>query len=86
MELMRLLAVSCLVAVLPALPGTAAPVVIDGVPSMHWSTGRYTHSISALYSALQALGCPVGYEELMRVCPRNTASAPLRSPRQRTCS
>ncbi len=78
MELMRLLAVSCLVAVLPALPGTAAPVVIDGVPSMHWSTGRYTHSISALYSALQALGCPVGYEELMVVSGAafRTASLP----------
>ncbi len=80
MRPMRLLAVSCFVTLLPALPGTAAPVVIDGVPSMHWSTERYTHNISALYSVLQVLGCPVGYEELLVVSGAafRTASLPSR--------
>ncbi len=41
------------------------PVVIEGVPSIGWSTHRYSHYIAALHAALQTVGSPIGYEELM---------------------
>jgi tetratricopeptide (TPR) repeat protein len=64
---MRWLAVTLAVCAgaLAGPPAAAAPVLIDGVPRMDWTTGRFSLHISALYSALQAMGCQARYEEMM---------------------
>jgi tetratricopeptide (TPR) repeat protein len=65
MRPVRAVAVGCLVAALPTLPCLAAPVALEGVPPMDYSAKRYSYHISALYSVLQYLGCPMSYDELM---------------------
>ncbi|MBM3472664.1 MAG: tetratricopeptide repeat protein [Armatimonadetes bacterium] len=44
---------------------SAAPVVVEDVPSINWGSGMASHYEAALYSILTALGCPVRYDELM---------------------
>ncbi len=56
---------SCLLAVAICTHCLAAPVCIEGVESMGWETKRFSLHIAALYSALNAMGCPMPYEELM---------------------
>jgi len=56
---------SLLVAVMSVLPCRAAPVILKGVPPIDYSTQHYSYHISALHSALEYLGCPMSYEELM---------------------
>jgi len=57
--------ICCLVAVAAPLHCCAAPVCIDGVKGMGWETKRYSLHVAALYSALDAMGCPMAYDELM---------------------
>lgn len=57
--------VSCLLAIASCTHCLAAPVCIEGVKSMGWETKHFSLHIAALYSALDAMGCPIPYEELM---------------------
>jgi len=41
------------------------PKVIEGVPRIGWAAGKYCQHIAALHGALTAMGCPLGYEELL---------------------
>jgi hypothetical protein len=61
----RLLAISCLLALMSPLPAAAQRTIIEGVPRMDWSTKKWSLHISALYAALQPMGCPRTYEEFM---------------------
>lgn len=48
-----------------AVSAVAEPVVIEGVGSIGWDAKRYSHYVAALQVVLEALGCPMEYEELM---------------------
>ncbi len=62
----RKLLVSCsLLALFASLPAFAAPVIVKGVPRMGWAAGKECQHIAALWAALQAMGCPAGYEDLL---------------------
>jgi tetratricopeptide (TPR) repeat protein len=57
-----------LLAGLGRLPGQAQAGrarVIEGVPGVGYNSNRYGYQIAALHAALSAMGCPMGYEELM---------------------
>ncbi len=43
----------------------ARPQVIEDVPSIGWASGKTSYYIAALHACLQAMGSPIGYEELM---------------------
>ena len=59
------LPVACLLLVALAPFAVAEPVVIEGVGSIGWYAKRYSHYMAALQVCLEALGCPMEYEELM---------------------
>ena len=57
--------VCCLLAATIPVHCCAAPVRIEGVKSMGWETKRWSQQIAALYAALDVMGCPMAYDELM---------------------
>ncbi len=59
------LPVACLLVSASTLSAVAEPVVIEGVGSIGWDAKRYSHYMAALQVVLEALGCPMEYEELM---------------------
>ncbi|MBM3500314.1 MAG: hypothetical protein FJX74_16780 [Armatimonadetes bacterium] len=48
-----------------SVTGRAEPVIIEGGPRLSYEDGRGSQQMAPLWSALQAMGCPVSYEELM---------------------
>ena len=52
-------------AVGPVTAVQTEPVVIEGVPGMGIDQGELCRQISALQSALETLGCPASYDDLM---------------------
>lgn len=61
----RIALLACCLVVAAPLRCVAAPIRIEGVQSIGWETKRYSLHIGALYSALDAMGCLMPYEELM---------------------
>ena len=51
---------------LPCSAGSRAePVIIEGAPRLSYDDGHGSQQMAPLWSALQVMGCPMSYEELM---------------------
>ncbi len=57
--------VACLASVLLASRACPDPVVIEGAPRIGYAVQKHSQHIGSLWCALEALGCPMPYEELL---------------------